>query len=245
MKNIVSFTLFLLILSGISCKENVALEYENDPAIYFVHDEYGQRDSISHSFFIVPGDGPDTVYIEIHTMGMTSNVDRPFVLEQSNIGKPDAAVAGVHYVPFDNAQVAKYFVIPANQVMIRLPIILLRDESLKTGKVRLELKFASNEYFRPGIPGWTHFLVTTTAEAVKPTIWDSYWKSYFGLSWGSVKMKFIIDVTGFTDWESRIDDYAYKAYLVDKVLAAFQKYNEENPNNPLKEADDKEVSFTN
>ena len=53
----------ILALLGVliaSCKENVALEYENDPALYFVNEQYVQRDSINHSFFFIPGNEPDT-----------------------------------------------------------------------------------------------------------------------------------------------------------------------------------------
>ena len=52
-------------MGTISCKENSALEYENDPALYFENTTYGQRDSIAHTFFIQPDDQMrDTVFIE-------------------------------------------------------------------------------------------------------------------------------------------------------------------------------------
>ena len=192
MKNIVLFILSVFMLLGISCKKNVALEYENDPALYFTNDPYGQRDSIHHSFFIIDGDR-DTVYVEIQTMGMTSNNVRPFVLEQTNEGTPNAAIAGVHYIAFDDPSVSKFYVIPAHNVKVNVPIILLRDESLNTGEVRLAFKISSNEYFRQGIAAWTNFLIKTSAQASKPKIWDTYWKYKFGASWGPVKMKFIIE----------------------------------------------------
>lgn len=243
MKNILIAitTLFLLML--FSCKENVALMYEDDPALYFVNETYGQRDSIDHSFFFLPGDGPDTVYIRLHTMGDPAPVDRVFKLRQTNVGEPDAAKAGVHFVSFDDPAVAKYFVIPANGVSVRLPFILLRDKSLDLNKVRLEMTIEENENFRPGIDKWRNFLLKTTSQAVKPAIWDSRWHFYFGKSWGSVKMKFIIDHTGYTDWETTPDS-GFTSYLRTKVLHAFQQYNLENPDNPLREADGTLVSFT-
>lgn len=243
MKNIVLFILSVFMLLGISCKENVALEYENDPALYFTNDPYGQRDSIHHSFFTIDKNR-DTVYVEIQAMGMTSNNIRPFVLEQTNEGAPNAAIAGVHYIAFDDPSVSKYYMISANNVKVNAPIILLRDESLNTGEVRLAFKISPNEYFRPGIAAWANFLIKTSSQASKPKIWDTYWKNRFGASWGPVKMKFIIDITGNKDWDTAPDDPALADYWSLKVKDAFWKYNEENPNYPLKEADDTLVSFT-
>lgn len=243
-KNITSGILFMLLFISVSCSEYIALEYENDPALYFVNDEYGQRDSLSQSFFLIPGNGPDTVYVEIQTMGRISDSDRPFKLQQTNADEENAAVAGVHYVAFDDPQVAKYFVIPANQVKVRLPIILLRDESLNLKEVRLKLGFETNEYFHPGIDAWTSFLIKSTAQANKPTIWDTRWKYYFGASWGTVKMKFIIDATGYTEWDIFPTDFGYVTFMKTKVLSKFQEYKDANPDNPLKEADGTLVSFT-
>ncbi len=236
--------LITIALIAASCSQFDAIEYENDPAIYFANEQNGQRDSLNHSFFIVPGDGPDTVYLDIRTMGYLSNIDRTIKIIQTNAGDENAAIAGVHYVPFDDPKVSKYFIIPANSAKMNVPIILLRDESLNLKQVRLELAVAENENFRPGIERWRNFVIKTTAQATKPTKWDSRWKYHFGASWGSVKMKFIIDHTGYTEWDIVPSDYGYLTFLRSKVLDAFQQYNQNNPDNPLKEADGTLVSFT-
>ena len=57
-------------------------------------------------------------------------------------------------------------------------------------------------------------------------------------------MRFIIDVTGHSEWDSYLDDSSYMNYLRDKVLAAFMKYNMENPNDPMIDEFENEVSFT-
>lgn len=243
MKN-VYIVLFISFLFVVSCKENVALEYENDPALYFPREEYGQKDSIEQSFFLIPRDNPDTIYVKIQTMGYVYDTDRSFILEQINVEDDDAAIAGVHYVAFNDPQVSKYFVIPANMAEVRLPIIFIRDQSLNLKRVRLELSIVKNENFRPGIEKWTNFVVSSTAKASKPILWDSVWKHYFGASWGSEKMKFIIDVTGFTQWDVRPVDFGFLNFLKTKVLNKFQEYNDANPDNPLKEADETLVSFT-
>ncbi len=243
MKKLNIIIIIITTLIAISCTHFNGIEYENDPAIYFAN-EPGHRDSISHSFFLIPGNGPDTVYLEVRTMGFLSDKDREIKIIQSNAGKDNAAVAGVHYVPFDDPSVSKYFIIPANSAKVNVPIILLRDESLALKQVRLELEVSENEHFRPGINQWRKFLITTTSQAAKPTLWDTRWSNYFGMSWGSVKMKFIIDHTGYTEWDVVPSDTGLLRYFQTKVLDAFQQYNLENPENPLKEADGTLVSFT-
>ena len=102
---IATILIFLLIVGTIGCKENTALEYENDPALYFENSYYTQQDSIAHTFFIQPDDQMrDTVFVEILTMGYPTDTDRPFVLEQTNAGKPGSAVAGKHFVAFDDPE---------------------------------------------------------------------------------------------------------------------------------------------
>lgn len=47
--------LYIIIILGIipflGCEENVALEYQDDPALYFAYEQYGQKDSISFNSF--------------------------------------------------------------------------------------------------------------------------------------------------------------------------------------------------
>ena len=110
---IATILIFLLIVGTIGCKENTALEYENDPALYFENSYYTQQDSIAHTFFIQPDDQMrDTVFVEILTMGYPTDTDRPFVLEQTNAGKPGSAVAGKHFVAFDDPEMLEHLKIP-------------------------------------------------------------------------------------------------------------------------------------
>ena len=229
---IANILIFLLVVGTISCKENSALEYENDPALYFENTTYGQRDSIAHTFFIQPDDQMrDTVFIEILTMGYPTDSDRPFILEQTNAGQPGSAIAGEHLK------------IPKGSVRKSFPLIVLRDPSLELEEVRIELKIGENEYFRSGIDDWTNFVVKTTSMAVKPTNWDTYWKYYFGPTWGSVKMKFIIDNTGFSDFDGDRLNTDYTNYLSSKVKQKLLEYNTNHPDDPLSEADGTLVTF--
>ena len=241
---IATIWIFLLVVATISCKENTALDYENDPALYFENGTYTQRDSIAHTFFIQPDDQMrDTVFVEILTMGYPADSDRPFVLEQTNAGQPGAGVAGKHFVAFDDPERLEHLKIPKGSVRKSFPLIVLRDPSLELEEVRIELKIGKNEYFRPGIDVWTNFVVKTTSMAVKPTNWDTYWKYYFGTTWGSVKMKFIIDNTGFSEFDGDRLNTDYTNYLSSKVKQKLLEYNTNHPDDPLSEADGTLVTF--
>ena len=252
MKQHTIYALLATLLICIGCQEQDMMRYEDDPAIYFANEELSayysvQSDSINHSFFIYGEDvTTDTVHVLIRTMGMPVDYDRPVKLVQTNAGAPDAAIAGTHYVPFDDPALADSFSIPAGEVSHFVPIVLLRDNSLKTETVRLELTLEGNEHFRQGIDEWRNFLVTTSDTAVKPKIWDSYWRYYFGASWGPEKMRFIIQSTGLTDFDTQPSDYSYLNWLGDTAKQALLEYNADRPEEEwLREADGTLVSFDN
>ena len=243
MKNTIGIILVTLCLLS-SCKEFITLEYENDPALYFVHAQYGQQDSLNHTFFLRVGDKTrDTAFVEIITMGYPSSENREISLIQTNSGQPGAAIPGVHYIPFDNPEVKPHMVIPAGAVRARVPVILLNDQTLALSSVRLNLEIVPNSHFRQGVSEFSQFLIKTTAQAVKPSNWDSVWRYYFGATWGSVKMEFIISVLGYVDWSVRPGDIGYTTYIGAKTKAALEQYNLDHPTAPLKEADGTLVTF--
>lgn len=228
----------LLLLFFTACKENELLKYDDDAALYFA------KDSVSQSFFLISSDMlRDTLYIQVNTMGHLSDVNRPIPIAQTNTGESNAAVAGVHYLPFDDPEVRDLMVVPAGKAIGHIPVILLRDKSLDLKTVSLKMRIGENEYFRPGIDTQREFLVKTTAQATKPNVWDTRWRYYFGLSWGSAKMRFLIDVTGYTDWENASIDGAYIRYMSALVQQKLLEYNEAHPDAPLSEADGTIVTF--
>lgn len=256
MKKILFYICASLASLGVtSCTENEMEGYVNDPAIYFlngnVFNDDGtksltqtQNDSINQSFFICGDDvKQEVVYVYVMTMGKVSDQDRPIKLIQTNAGKENAAVPGVHYKSFDDPDVAKAMFVPAGKTYAKIPVTILRDKSLKTEEKRLEFSVAQNEYFRPGIDQYRNFVITTTDLATKPAMWDKAWRYYFGPTFGSVKFKFIINATGYTDFDNVPTDYTYLKWLNATVLQAFFDYNKAHPNEPLTEADGTLVTF--
>lgn len=221
------------LLTVMSCQENQMEPFKNDPAIYFTRND-GQSDSINYSFFVLPSSVlRDTVYVRVYALGELADYDRPVKIVQTNVGKPQAAKAGVHYIPFDSPEVQKLFCIPAHKAYVDLPIIVLRDQSLISDEKRLELSVEKNEHFRVGIQEWSRFLVTISDLTTKPKLWDSIWKYYLGDSWGVVKMHFLIQSTGYTEWETVPSDYSYLVWLSATAKQALLDYNKAHPDQPL------------
>lgn len=247
-KHFILYNILSILTICIGCQEQDMMNYGNDPAIYFANEtfSYGkeQKDSIKHSFFVY-GENVlcDTVRILVRTMGAPTDYDRPIKIVQTNAGQPGAAIAGIHYIPFDNPEICDSICIPAGEVKRFIPIVLLRDKSLANERVRMELTLESNEHFRQGIDKWRNFLLTTTDMAEKPNNWDTAWRYTFGASWGTEKMRFIIKVTGYTDFDNPPSDMSYKTWLGDTAKQALLEYNLAHPDNPLCEADGTPVSF--
>lgn len=244
---LISFALLLQ-----ACDRQVVDRYENDPRLYFYkgsfklnNTTYTQRDSTAHSFFTLSDDKlVDTIWVNIRTMGLLADKARPMKIVQLNADKPDAAVAGRHYFAFDSEEMKEHMYVPANSAQYLWPVIVKRDPSLETSRVRLEMAIVENDYFKPGVDTLARYMITTTAQAQKPALWDSYWKYNYG-EWGSKKMWFLVNYVGIRDFNSYISDSGLGYYYEAKAHEELKKYNanESNPDRPLKEADGTIVTF--
>lgn len=226
MKKIWIYLICAMALLAEGCERHDAQLFEGEPRLCFFRGEdgTGQQDSILQSFFVVPEERErDTVWVEIALMGFPVDAARPVSIAQTNAGEADAAVAGTHYVAFDDAEIKDLMMMGANQVKARIPVIFLRDISLKTGKKRLEMTIVENDYFKRGIDADCNFMVQTTELAEIPTNWDDSWKSYFG-DWSSQKMWFIVNYLGLDDFEAEYDA-GYKKYLKQKAHSKLNEYN--------------------
>lgn len=230
-------TLFMAFLGGLllcaACEEKVTEKYEDDACLYFYRGRYGytgegQYDSIAYSFYMKESDrARDTVWLDVRLMGLTVPETRSFVIKQANEGEPDAALAGTHYVAFDDPEVKAYFTLPANRASVKVPVIVLRDASLRQKEFRLELALQANQEFGIALPDQSGFLVKLSDRTVMPANWK-LWKPYFG-EWGPVKMKFIIDYVGFTDFDKYDQLYLDMLYYLQmKANEKLLEYNRQH-----------------
>lgn len=185
----------------------------------------------------------DTVYFDIYTMGDISNKDRPFILRQEQVAGEENALAGVHYRGFDNTDVANLYQIKAGQMHSLVPIILLRDASLKETSVVLKIALVENENFQKGQESLSWRKLTFTDKLSRPDNWNP---GVLG-KYSEIKHRFMISVTN-EKWDqsfilSIVRDVQAQHYWLGKVKAALLKYNNEHPNQPLKDEDNEAVIF--
>lgn len=227
----------LIILT--SCSQNDPLAYKNNPAIYFANKD------VNYSFFYAESTSLKAdVFVTVHAMGNPSPSDRSFSLIQSNVSDANAAVSGIHFLSLTSPDMQKRMVMPAGQSEVKVPITLLKDPSLDLETVILTLKVTANDNFKVGISECDSTNIMFSSQAIKPTNWKD-WYDAFGASWGSVKMRFIIDNTGITNFDELPSDSFYMRFLNSKLKQKLFEYNNAHPGAPLAEADGTLINFDN
>jgi len=236
-----SFLILALAMGVSSCQEKVVNRFEGESSLFFYRGSGNskgapQTDSVSYSFFLAASSVTvDTVWVDVQLTGVPSTKDRVLPIVQSNTAEAGSAVAGTHYVAFNDPAFAKYLILPANKVSVSVPVIVKRTAEMATSEFRLDMEITTNEFFVAGIKDRTNYTVKITAMAVKPALWDvaNSYLSIFG-PWGQAKMKFIIDYVEYSDFDIVLTT-DYRVYLALKAKAKLAEY--ELANGPLYEAD--------
>lgn len=245
-KTIMMISMALTLIVNVSCEKD--LQVFDDPTcrLNFYYDNVETTKDFKDQYaegsfsFIYKGDvTQDTVWVEMESMGMVSDQDRPIELEQVDT-TATMAVPGKHYVAFDDPSMAKYYVMPAGKARTRIPIVILRDASLKQETVVLKYHIKPNSYFTNGYEVFQTRSLAITDRLSEP----SYWKKAFDLGyytyslyqlvgeWGPVKHQFMIDVTGKAWDDEFIESFmtgenAYLNYIYGKLTTELEKTNAE------------------
>ncbi len=153
----------------------------------------------------------DTVWINVKTVGNVKDYDRKITLVQLESDTTDA-VPGKHYVAFNDASLASWYVMPAHQVKTRVPVVFKRDASLKTEDVLLKLEIGVSEDFQPGFtkPFTIHLWIGD--RIARPKHW-SYSTDYEIGPYDRGLHQCLIDITG-EKWD---DEYLYEVLGYDGV----------------------------
>jgi len=168
----------------------------------------------------------DTVYFDVYTVGHVGTEDRAFELEQMPVGGAENAVAGVHYLAFDDPALASQYVIRAGATHRSIPIVLLRDVSLKTSDIVLGLKIKPNAHFLEGDAGRLWRKVEVTDRLSRPQRWMGREEREVLGAYSRKKHQFMIDVTGFR-WDDDFlnNEYAnisFRVYWMNRLKQAWQ-----------------------
>lgn len=228
----------------VSCTNDDFMLYNGEDGLqfgpsaeYIYRTDYQLRDTLkSYTFVYEPvGKVQDTVFFNIYTMGRVSGEDRPFELRQVAIPGTDNAVAGVHYKSFDDPSLQSYYVIKAGAASAKVPVVVLRDPSLKTKNYSLKLEIVENDFFKLGEKNKIWRKVTLGDRLIRPNAWTAFVETrYFG-KYSYVKHQWLVQQTG-QKWDDAfmtpvLAETAEVTYWTSKVKKLLSDYNS-NPANP-------------
>lgn len=246
-KTMLSMGLAVFLFTG--CENDLPV-YEGGESWLKFEYEYTRDSIINYSFAYGHSSVQiDTVELELQLMGEVKDYDRPFTLKQVPSGGLDA-VAGKHYVPFDDKELMTDYVLPAHATKVTVPVVLKRDPSLKEDNYTLRLTIGETGEFTCGSKERAYRTIAIADELIKPNGWDRL-DHFFG-TWGKVKHQFMIDMSG-NKWDEEyvqglVDimytEQGYLFYWADFFGQALAAYNA-NPDNdpPLREAGGEPVTF--
>lgn len=181
----------------------------------------------------------DTVFFDLYAIGGVSNKDRAYKLEQVAVPGAENAVAGKHYKAFNDASLSSTYVIKAGAVHSKVPVIMLRDASLKTTTVILKFQVVENDNFSQGEITKTWRKVIFTDRLSQPYSWNAWMTQYVLGKYSVVKHRFFIETTGLK-WDEEFLAFLYAnngdmKYWQGVVKVNLADYNAKHPGDPLKD----------
>jgi len=249
MKNLKYIIAFIAMAIMASCKQDAYYLFNDTARIQFGPDisflynpEASLRDTVKpHTFYYDNATvQQDTVFYDIYAIGGTSKNDRAFKLVQEQVPNAANAIAGDHFVAFDNSIVNKYYVIKAGSIHTRVPVIVLRHPDLKKKTVILKFNVVANDSFQPGEISNIWRKTEITDRLIKPLAWRAGYGKY-----SVAKQEFMIAVTGERWDQLFITTLALdmESYYMGTLKIALADYNNSHPGNPLKDEDGDLVVF--
>ena len=211
-------------LGMMGCQEDEALLFQDvarvqftsgveDYPYSFVWLDRSQESAIVKLPILVTGGPADverTVKVtQVEEFDVTYEYDnKGYVIDSTIIPKPNAAVAGVHYVPFNDSEAQALLKVNAGVVKDSLAIILKRDASLTTEKVRLRLRLEASDDLELGESKYLERTIVFSDMLEQPSAWYNYSNAYYYLGNYSVpKHELMIRVLKLLqNSDSRVDE---------------------------------------
>lgn len=211
-------------LGMMGCQEDEALLFQDvarvqftsgveDYPYSFVWLDRSQESAIVKLPILVTGGPVDierTVKVtQVEEFDVTYEYDnKGYVIDSTVTPKPNPAVAGVHYVPFNDSEAQALLKVKAGVVKDSLAIILKRDASLTTEKVRLRLRLEASDDLELGESKYLERTIVFSDMLELPSEWYSYSNAYYYLGNYSVpKHELMIRVLKkLQSSDSRVDD---------------------------------------
>lgn len=257
MRNLKYLMVAIVVLTITSCKKNQYNVYNDVARIQFgpaLSEIYRASANLAdtlklHTFYYDGASATqDTVFFDIYAIGGTKPTDRTFTLQQEQLPNTLNAVAGTHYVAFNDPKVTKLYVIKAGAIHAKVPVILLRDASLKTSAAKLKFNVIADGNFQLGEHSNLWRKIEFTDRLSRPTAWtDNFSTFYFG-KYSVAKHAFLIQQTG-EKWDQDFvlkistDNSGALNYYQVMAKTALINYNKANPSSPLKDENNELIVF--
>jgi hypothetical protein len=213
----------IMVLFGFIGCENDEYLYNDVSRLWIGSEKSNARvDSLVHSFQMLgASQQEDTLFIPVNVMGNRAGIDRPFAVE---------VVTEESNVP-SNACTIGTTIIPANSFQGIVPIVIRRAVSgldLTREQARVTLQLVANEYFELGIPGTSTYKVIWCDFLIEPATW-SLIRGVIG-TFSQARYRFIMDVTGETEFSAYEKGYTKTRSLLQKLRKALNDYNADPAN---------------
>lgn len=133
---------------------------------------------------------------------------------------PRQAEPGVHYVPFDDERMAPWLTLEPGEMEARIPVIVLRDETLSDTTYTLFFRIADSEDLYAGVEELCSVELRIADCLSRPSAWDDW---FFAGTWSATRHEFMIEVTG-EPWDDEfigtltLDDKNYYLYVFNREL---------------------------
>lgn len=229
-----------------------AMPYLN---IVYAKDIHGNvTDSVVNYSFVYSDEHVvrDTIWLEVKHIGHIPTTDLHFTLEQVKETEGVQAVPGVHYVALDAPEITEWCVMPAGKITTRIPVVLLRDASLKEQDVRLRIGIVDGGDYLAGVDGQIQKLFVFSDQLVPPEAWDRYIDAFVFGPYSKKKHEFLIKTikdeqvdNAYFERLLALKDFTYYAYLNKWIKLKLAEYNAD-PNNtdtPLRDEYGNELNF--
>lgn len=256
MKKLKFVCILMALLSLYACKQDEYYLYNDQARIQFgpevsrvYQTSYNLADTLKpYTFYYKDANVlQDTVLFDIYAIGGVSKEDRSFTLAQTQVPNVSNAEPGKHYLAFNDPKATKNFVIKANTIHTRVPIIMLRDPSLKTSTVVLKFNVVPDKNFKSGEASNLWRKIEFTDRLSQPAAWNASATQFYYGKYSVVKHQFMIQSTG-EKWDQSFivgitSDIALLQYWTDTLKINLIDYNSKNPGNPLRDENGELVLF--
>ncbi len=189
----------------------------------------------------------DTAYFEVFTSGGPVDYDRYYTLTQILVDTALNAEPGVHFLALNSEDRKDLQCIKAGEVSSQCGIVVLRDTSLLTQEVELNIELLESDDFGLGNYAYLYRKLFITDQLTRPNRWNVFIETYYGGKYSKAKHRYMIDVTG-KRWDDEFFDhlmtnYAELVYWFNEVKQALALYNNEHPNDPLRDENGNLIEF--